>query len=107
METNTPQTDILILGLASGDNIIATVTETGGAYLCYEILAIVTDRDSKTGEVRMGFTPFMPYADPLGGFIVPTMMATIAIPSEGLLQHYKTIHGKIITPPEPKIILSA
>jgi hypothetical protein len=101
-----PTSDILILGLTSGEHILATVTETGGAYLCFEVLSIISNTDEKTGEMRMGLMPFMPYADPAGGFIVPTMMATVAIPSETLVRHYKTIHGKIITPPEQKIILA-
>ena len=103
---NTTTPDILILGLSNGDQILASVVETAGAYLCSDILAIVFRDDEATGEMRMGLMPFMPYADPAGGFIVPTIMATVAIPSQKLLRHYQQSFGKIITPPESKIILS-
>lgn len=103
---NTPTPDILILGLTSGEQILASVVETAGAYLCSDVLAIISRVNEATGEMSMGLSPFMPYADPEGGFIVPTIMATVAIPSEQLLRHYQQTFGKIITPPEPKIILS-
>lgn len=95
---------VLILGLVSGEHLIATVEERQGAYLCSNVLQIVTDPDVNTGQVRMGLMPYMPYADPDSGFAVPTNMAIMAVPSEDLLNHYNERFAKIITP-STKIIV--
>lgn len=93
--------NILVLGLASGEHIIAEVTPSNGAYACTNILQIITDT-SPEGNVSMGAVPYMPYTT--GDLMVPTATTTVATPGEMLLQHYKKMFGKIILP-ESSIIL--
>ena len=100
METTTAT---LILGLPSGEHILCDVEERQGAYLCSNVLQIISERDDKNG-VRMGLMPYMPYADPEGGLAVPTGMAIIAVPSVELKRHHENAFSKIVLP-DSKIIL--
>lgn len=97
--------DILILALSSGEHLVAQVDEQGGAYVCTDVLQIMTQEDPTNGSVRMCLAPYMPYADQSGGLAVPTMMASVAIPSADLLSHYSERFGLVYAPPAPKIIL--
>jgi len=87
----------LILKLTCGTEIIATVREANGSYICSEILELITDMDA-TGAGRMALADFMPYSDPTAGFAVPTNMACITMPNEDLKDHYNKRFSKIITP---------
>jgi hypothetical protein len=102
---NTLTKDVLILGLISGEKLLCEVTEQQGAFLCSNILEIITDTDQSSGQMRMGLMPYMPYSDTNGGLAVPSIMATVAVPNEELLNHYKSKFGMLITPPEQKIFL--
>jgi hypothetical protein len=102
---NTTTSDVLILGLTSGEKLLCEVIEQQGAFLCSNVLEIVTDADPSNGQMRMGLMPYMPYAEASAGLAVPSIMATVAVPGEELLNHYKTKFGMLITPPEPKIFL--
>lgn len=97
--------NILILGLMTGEHLLATVDERQGAYLCTDVLQILAEPDPETGVYRMGFTQYMPYADQSGGFAIPTNMCIIAMPTEEMKNFYSEKFGLIITPPTPKIIL--
>lgn len=94
---------ILILALVSGEHLMGEVTESNGAYICADIVQIVT-QDVGDGKAQMGFFPYMPYADHDRGIDIPTNLASIAFPSESLENHYKERFGKIITP-QSKIIV--
>jgi hypothetical protein len=98
---------ILILVLSNGDQILADVSveEQQYTYMCRDVLQIHT-RVDQSGQMNMGITPYMPYADPAGGLAVPSNSTMIAIPGIELLNHYREHFGLIITPPEQKIILS-
>lgn len=98
--------DILILCLTTGEKLLATVQERQGAYLCSDVVEIMTDPDPSTGQMRMGFMPYLPFSDPDGGLAVPTNIAIIAVPSVELKQYYSEKFGLIIAPPEKKIILT-
>jgi hypothetical protein len=96
--------NIIILGLMTGANIIATVEESTGAYLCTDVLEILTTTDEQ-GNGKMGIVPFMPFASQEGGFAIPTNMAIVATPTQELLDFYKRKFSVIITAPDQKIIL--
>lgn len=97
--------EILILCLPSGEQLLALVQERQGAYLCSNVVQIMSEPDPASGQTRMGFMPYLPFADPDGGVAVPTNMAIMAVPSQELRQFYSEKFGLIITPPTPKIIL--
>lgn len=93
--------------LTCGTEIIADVGEAPdkpGTYFCSHILQIMTDVD-QSGRGRMALVDFMPYSDPEGGFVVPSNMVCLAMPSEELMEHYNKRFSKIILP-ESKIQLA-
>jgi hypothetical protein len=92
------ETQVVILKLIDGTEILATVAENPGSYICRDILQLVTDVDER-GQGRMGLLEFMPYADKEAGFAVPSSVTGIAFPSEELLNHYNERFKKIIVPP--------
>jgi len=97
--------DILVLVLANGDQILGEVTETAGAYLMVNPLQILTQPDESTGQMRMGIVEYLPFCKTEDGIAIPTGTAVVAIPGDEILAHYNQRFGKIITPPTPKIIL--
>ena len=101
----TQETEISLLALSSGEHIITEVTTGEGFYFFFQPMQIGGETDTATGHMKMGISPYMPYADSSGGFAVPINMAILALPCEELKNVYQKAVGKIITPPEPKIIL--
>ena len=95
-------TTTLILKLNDGTELIASVEEKDGIYMCSDILQIMKVPDEATQQVRMALMEFMPYSD--GNVAIPTNMAILATPSEDFENHYKERFGKIIAP-SSKIIL--
>lgn len=98
--------NILILKLNSGEEIITEAHEANGVYVCENPLLIITAPDEEEGQMRMGLVPFLPFADTSKGVAIPTNMAILALPTDDLANHYKQKFGKIITPPSQKIITS-
>lgn len=98
------ETVTMILMLANGDQLIATVAESHGAYVCTDVLNILVQPDPASGQMQMGLMEYLPYADMSAGIAIPTHMAIIAVPGEELLNHYNKKFGKIILP-SSKIIM--
>ncbi len=98
--------DTLILTLSTGEQIVADVDEQSGAYLCSNVLEIARRYD-ESGELKIGLQTFMPYSNQEAGFIVPTIMATVAVPGKDLIDYHKKAFSKIITPDTPSIILAS
>ena len=94
--------DTVILKLNDGTELLATAEEKTGVYMCTDVIQIITQPDSSTGQMKMGFADFMPYST--GQFAIPTNMAILTTPSEELNNFYAQRFGKIITSPS-KIIL--
>lgn len=99
----TAQQTLLILRLNCGTEILATVSQTDSAYICTDILQIMTDIDD-SGNMRLGFGEFMPYSKKEAGFAIPAGSCAIAMPSDALTEMYNKRFSKIITP-DTKIIL--
>ena len=98
--------DVLILALSSGEHLLAQVEASNdGSYLCKNILQIMSDVDTETGQMRMGLAPYLPFSDPDAGIAIPMTMAIIAIPSDELRNHYVEKFKLVIAPPEQKIFL--
>jgi hypothetical protein len=98
-------TDILVLILANGDQILAEVQEQTGAYIATNPLQILTRPDESTGQMTMGIVEYLPYCDTSAGLAIPTGTAILAIPSQDLKNHYAERFGVIIAPPVQKIII--
>lgn len=88
--------NILIVILPSGEHIIGDVIEKNGAYVVTDPLQILSQPDEASGQMRVGFVPYMPYSG--GSFIIPTGVTGIAEPTEELRGYYSEKFGKIITP---------
>ena len=95
--------EILILVLSNGDQLIGNVVEQSGAYICTDVLQILTDVD-QSGSMRMAAVPYLPFASK-DGIAIPSATTIIATPGQELLDNYNSRFGNIITPPLPKIIL--
>lgn len=94
--------EIVIFGLSSGEHIICQSNVSGdGFYLVENPYQILIDVDD-SGMVRSGISPYMPYAS--GSIGIPISTTIIGVPSQQLIDAYKTKIGAIITPPT-KIIL--
>lgn len=97
------ETNILILVLNNGDQLLAESYEQSGVYVCTNVLQILVRGDEASGQMSMGMAPYLPYS--VGDLAIPTNMAILAIPNDTLLNHYKSQFGGIITPPAQKIFL--
>jgi len=96
--------ETLILILGNGDQLIASVHEQNGAYVCEDVLNIIVQPDPESGRMQMGLMEYLPYADMSAGIAIPTHMVIIAVPGKDLNEHYNKKFSKIITP-DSKIIL--
>lgn len=94
---------ILILVLSNGDQLIGKVEESSGAYICTDVLQIMTEV-GQDGSMRMGTIPYLPFADDTG-IAIPSATTILAKPNQELLDYYNQRFGNIITPTLPKIIL--
>ena len=83
-----------IVRLKSGEELIGSVTKSDGVYIMKDISLIVPT------EKGIGLMDYMPYSTvPEKGLEIPAdFVAWVVDPVDGLLQQYKSIHSKIITP---------
>lgn len=83
-----------IVRLKSGEELIGSVTKRDGVYIMKDISLIVPT------EKGIGLMDYMPYSTvPEKGLEIPAdFVAWVVDPVDGLLQQYKSIHSKIITP---------
>ncbi len=95
--------DVLILVLPNGDQLLAETDQAEGAYVCTNVLQILTRGDETTGHMSMGLVPYLPFS--AGDIAIPTFSTIVAVPNDELKNHYAKQFGKIITPPEQKIFV--
>lgn len=95
-------TTTLILKLNDGTELIASVEEKDGIYLCSDARQIMKVPDQESQQMHMALTEFMPYSD--GNIAIPTNMAILATPKDDFENYYKELCGLIITP-SSKIIV--
>lgn len=95
--------DVLVLVLTNGDQLLAQVEEQNGAYVGDNVLQILTRTDETNGKFDMRMVPYLPYTT--GGIAIPTNLAIIAVPTDDLIDHYNRQFGLIVKPPEQKIFL--
>lgn len=83
-----------IVRLKSGEELIGSATKRDGVYIMKDISLIVPT------EKGIGLMDYMPYSTvPEKGLEIPAdFVAWVVDPVDGLLQQYKSIHSKIITP---------
>lgn len=87
---------VMILVLASGTEIVASVDVDGASFIATEALEILRHMD-ETGAQRMGLAPWLPYADQAGGISIPLSTTIMAIPGKELRDAHSRAFSKIIT----------
>lgn len=98
--------NVIILILASGEHLISSTktTNDGLAYLCSNVLQILSQGDPVSGQLQMGMVPYLPFSNPKDVIAIPTSITGIAAPSDELLAHYSE-RFSLIYAPASKIIL--
>lgn len=93
--------NIKIARIATGEELICDVTElTGGRYILKDVAILIP-----TEANQLGLAPFMAYSNASEGIEMnPEFIMFMVDPVEGLLNQYKTMFGKVLTP-EKKIII--
>lgn len=91
---------ISIVRLKSGEELLAEVTKKEEVYSLKNVSLIIPT------EKGIGLMDYMPYSKvpEIGLDVSIDFVAWVVEPVEGLLQQYKSIHSKIITPPKGLII---
>ncbi len=86
--------DIQIVRLTSGEELIADVTIQTDGYLLSDIAVLIP-----TQQNQLGLAPFMAYGVPKDGIFFKNEHIMFLIePVDGLRQQYQTMFGKVITP---------
>jgi len=87
--------DIQIVRLTSGEELIADVTIQTDGYLLSDVAILIP-----TQQNQLGLAPFMAYGEPKDGIFLKNEHIMFLIePVDGLRQQYQTMFGKVITPP--------
>ena len=87
--------NIQIVRLTSGEELIADVTTQTDGYLLSDIAILIP-----TQQNQLGLAPFMAYGVPKDGiFFKNEHIMFLMEPVDGLRQQYQTMFGKVITPP--------
>jgi hypothetical protein len=87
--------NIQIVRLTSGEELIADVAIQTDGYLLSDIAVLIP-----TQQNQLGLAPFMAYGEPKDGIFFKNEHIMFLIePVDGLRQQYQTMFGKVITPP--------
>lgn len=97
--------EILIIKLISGEEVIAKVDESAGAFALGKPMAILQYPDEATGQMRMGFVPYSHLCEEDSVIILKNGVLSIGQPVAQIKQQYQNVIGDIIVP-DNKIILS-
>jgi hypothetical protein len=101
--TQTTETELMLIGLPSGEKVIANIYVDGGSVIMKDVLEIITTTDG-ANNYRFGLAPFMVYADPEAGISVPVTQITMAIPGAELRDAHSRKFSKIQLPESSLII---
>ena len=86
--------NIQIVRLTSGEELIADVAIQTDGYLLSDIAVLIP-----TQQNQLGLAPFMAYGVPKDGIFFKNEHIMFLIePVDGLRQQYQTMFGKVITP---------
>jgi len=93
--------NIKIVRITTGEELICSVTESDSGKYTFKDVAILIPTEAN----QLGLAPFMAYSNASDGIKMNNDYIMFMVdPVEGLLNQYKNMFGKVITP-EKKIIL--
>jgi hypothetical protein len=97
------ENEIKLFRLYTGEELIASLTKTeSGDYFAKNITVLFPTQSNS-----LGLAPFMPYSKigDTGVELRAKDVMFITEPIEDLANQYKSMHGKVVTPPQKKIII--
>ena len=97
------ETQLLVLGLPSGEKVIADVNFVDGSLILTNVLEIITMADGK-GNFKFSLAPFMVYAD--GAISAPVSQVIMAAPGSELREAHSRQFSKIVLP-ESSLVLAS
>lgn len=100
--------EVLLVKLASGEEIIGKVVELNEGASQVESPLVVVMRPDNSGGVSISFIPFMALAENDTVLLMRMHVQAIAKPKEETIKNYLRAIGDTLieTPPEKKILLS-
>lgn len=95
--------EIKLFKMMSGEEILGTVVGYSNNRHTLNDVVAITYHPTEGGQMVAGFAPYMPYS---AGDIVlhHHAIAIVADVEEAMLEEYKRIFGRIITPPKEIIV---
>lgn len=93
--------DISILKLSNGEEIIGKATIEGGVVLVKDPLQIMLVPHGNN-QMGMGMAPYMPYADEI--MIYASALTVIGVPGAEILESYTRHFSKIVLPPSGIVV---
>jgi len=93
---------IQVVKLISGEELIGEVVgEEPGLSITLKNVLVVVIRPTQTGDLNIGFIPFMPYTAKADGFTFELRnILLVKNIDEGMKNQYNSIFGGIVTPPK-------
>lgn len=89
---------IRIFKLISGEELIGNVVSSSGTDIVLEDVVTITYHPVGEGKMSAGFAPHMPYSE--GNIVLQLHAVAVSADVAGeMLNEYKRIFSKIITPP--------
>lgn len=102
------QSNVVLIKLSSGDEIIAKATELDSRYTEIKNPLMVVMKPKGKDEVEVSFVPFMALAEDDVVLILSAHIIAVAQPKDETIKGYLQSIGDVLiqTPPEKKILLS-
>lgn len=96
-------TDILMIKLVTGEEIIAKTQDLGNAFVVENPMQLIMVPDAK-GNMSVGAQTYAPY---VSGAMIVSKAAVVFFgnPDQKLLNSYQEQNGMIVTPPTPSILV--
>lgn len=90
--------EVKVLKLTTGEEIIAAVSEDGGKYVCESPMLVAVSNN------QLVFIPYMQYTDAKDRFVIDAKHVMFDVyPVESILKDYQEATGKLLTPRARKI----
>lgn len=89
--------NIVVLKLASGEDVIADCVADDTNYYLENPVQIISYPDETTNQMKLGLLPFMPFCK-RNGVCLSRIGTHLAIPDEGLVRSYKEFVTGIALP---------
>lgn len=104
MTEQVKENPILILKLASGEEVLSEAITDDISFYLVKPVVIISYPDEQTQQMKLGLMPFLPYAK-RDAIVVSRIGTHMAIPEDDMIRSYKEFTTGIALPEEKKIQL--